>query len=236
MRYLFRELTTRQELLHYFKLRYEVYHDSNVKKFLSESAKNLDYDKYDLQSTHFGLFIQQGGKWELIGGVRNIDTFFHADKYRQLNHLFRGECPKKVQPLPMMLKVEAGLPNDLTITGAVCEGSRLALRKAYRNIHTGKFLILNAMTILINRQDNPHNLVGTTTGFHSRLYQRYGYGKLNEEPIFMNGVKSDILIISKDTITKGYIPIINSYALNMRTNGYTELMVGIDSERLTSRA
>ncbi|MEM9527403.1 MAG: hypothetical protein AAGA31_12385, partial [Bacteroidota bacterium] len=149
MRYLFRELTSREELLKYFKLRYEVYQRSHVKRFLSEKAKKVDYDPCDLQSTHFGLFIQQDKRWELIGGVRNIDTFFHADKCQKLKHLFGGEHPEQAQSLPTMLKLRTELPDYLAALPTVCEGSRLVLRKHFRIIHTVCFLILNAMTILI---------------------------------------------------------------------------------------
>jgi hypothetical protein len=64
-KYIIREITEKDELEVMFKLRYNVYANSELVPFLETNKYQIDLDIYDLHSRFFGIWCNN----ELIGGV-----------------------------------------------------------------------------------------------------------------------------------------------------------------------
>ena len=53
--YTFREITEKEELEKFFRLRYEVYSDCRCQSILKKNGHPIDIDYYDVHSRHYSL-------------------------------------------------------------------------------------------------------------------------------------------------------------------------------------
>ncbi len=63
---IYREITEQKDLEQAFRLRYTVYKEAELGKFLSENESQIDISIYDLHAIHVGLFLEE----ELIASHR----------------------------------------------------------------------------------------------------------------------------------------------------------------------
>ncbi len=69
--FIFREISSTNDLLAAFRLRYNVYRNSRLSNFCPPNSDNLDVDPWDACSRHFGLFDSHG---DLAASLRVITT------------------------------------------------------------------------------------------------------------------------------------------------------------------
>ena len=85
MIYYFREIQGREEMLSWLKLRYTIYNSTRCAGFLSENELEIDVDSYDLQSKHYGLFVEEADQQHDQTGPQH-----HAEAARHRGGLCQG--------------------------------------------------------------------------------------------------------------------------------------------------
>jgi hypothetical protein len=71
--FVFREAANADQLLQLFQLRYQVYRNSKLAKFVPENEYGIELDCYDLRARHFGLFSVNRGAEQPIGYLRVVE-------------------------------------------------------------------------------------------------------------------------------------------------------------------
>jgi hypothetical protein len=71
--FVYREAESAEELCELFRLRYRVYRNSHLVKFVHENELGFEVDAYDFRSRHFGLFEVADGTETPIGYLRVVE-------------------------------------------------------------------------------------------------------------------------------------------------------------------
>ena len=71
--FVFREAANTNELLDPFRLRYRVYRNSRLARFVPENKYGIDLNCYDVRSRHFGLLAVCANTEQSIGYCRVVE-------------------------------------------------------------------------------------------------------------------------------------------------------------------
>ena len=193
-------LTTTDELMAAFRLRAQVYRESNLAAFLNDEESGIDVDAFDEYSTHIGLFVDD----ELVGAMRVV-------------HYENVVSGKKVHDLALNETCEAALPmlkfspyhSQLTqlaqqksATGAeVVEASRFAILKPYQGLRAGKTLIEGAIDF-VNRSFERPTVLAIVNRHHVPVYRRYNLTPLKGLIEYENEGNSCVTITGEPRLTR----------------------------------
>jgi predicted GNAT family N-acyltransferase len=184
-KYTFREISKKEELERFFRLRYKVYSECRWSCVLNKTNSHIDIDYFDLHSRHFALVsnnidigyfrivlpkeelvqnsvIEVGRKYQFLNNYKNYlcnsaesFPFIGYNKAPEASKDFYNKIQKNNQSL--------------------VEASRLIVKKEFRNIRTTKFLIECAIVLFIIICLGKKYGVITCHSSHVRFYKHYGF-------------------------------------------------------------
>lgn len=210
--FVFRELTTYEDLKAAFHLRWKERIGDNNPFLDAQNDCELDIDAFDLTAHHFGIFEQTNLGNVLIGCLRFIteQTTPIATIVKQLafdnstilpytinkptDYVFH--IVKIFQKSPVLASIYAQWKNE---NRRICEVGRLTLSAIYRDVRLARFLIESAITVCINEYDAAFIAVDVE---HQAAYRRFGFKVITE----LNGYLIGQLNHSAMTIKKEDIP------------------------------
>jgi predicted GNAT family N-acyltransferase len=211
--FVFRELTTYDDLKAAFHLRWKERVGKNNPFLVAKNDCGLDIDAFDLSAYHFGIFEQTLLGDVLIGCLRFIteQTTPIATIVKQLAfdsstillHTITKPTDdvfhvvKIFQKSPVLMSIYADWKNEKR---SICEVGRLTLCAIYRDVRLARFLIESAITVChIHNYDAAFISVDVE---HQAAYRRFGFKVIPE----LNGVLIGQLNHSAMTIKKEDIP------------------------------
>ncbi|MEL6973094.1 MAG: hypothetical protein AAFZ63_06545 [Bacteroidota bacterium] len=167
-------------MISWLKLRYTIYNSTRCAGFLSENEMEIDIDAYDLQSKHYGLFVEEADQQKLIGGLRVIQNRPVLSSIRLLKELnllpYSEDKPDEVLPILSYFPEdkETHFSPLLANNPLATEGSRLVLNKEYQSLRLAKFIISSALTFHL-RAEEDWVLFVSCNPLHARLYKSFGF-------------------------------------------------------------
>ena len=181
----FREITEKEELEAFFRLRYEIYSLCAMKDFLYENNNRIDVDYFDVHSRHFALLNGTNtiGYFRVVlpkDELTNYDILEIGKRHQLLDEI---EYIKKIDEAEFPFLSYEGIPERYLIyyldllnrNEKLAEASRLILHPQFRSIITGKFLIECAMALFVNICIGQKHAVVFCSGKHDRFYEPYGF-------------------------------------------------------------
>lgn len=183
--HVFRQAANAQELAELLRLRYQVYRDCHLSRFVKASEQGIDIDAWDLHSRHFGLFRIDGESETVVGYMRVVEEGRTpaavmveevASGYSQV--LSRITRPL-IEPFPLIKyfpdrKRVADYYRCLRKAGErLVEPGRLSLLGAARNRRLGKHMIESAIAVYFFTYGIENAMWGCIWD-HSPMYRRYG--------------------------------------------------------------
>jgi hypothetical protein len=187
--YIFREPTTFDELKALLLLRYKVFRESRLEKFVEENEACIDLDCYDLYSRHFGLYEHEGNSARPVGYIRMVtddmgtfrDELFELAKsipslYEKVNRI-----PKEPFPLmnycPHADLIKHFYEELKSDGGKLIEASRLSLDRSVRGTSISDFKIAHTFIAAVYASFLTYgvsNCVLSCNANHQVLYKSYG--------------------------------------------------------------
>lgn len=178
--YVLRELKTYDALIASFQLRYQVYKD--FPRLTAENYKTLqmNINKHDIVSRHFGLYKQTDFAEEMIGCMRITGASPDAFAVSALQQL-KNQYPFLPTEPPTAFPFQSYFPDAESILNIsletdkeqVCECGRLSILPSYRAIGLAQFVI-NAAGIVFHADPKWQVAVVATKIIYKRLYERNG--------------------------------------------------------------
>lgn len=178
-----RVLTTTDELLESYRMRYEVYRELGY--LMRPNKPGVEIDEYDAYSIPFGAFDVDSG--ELVGTLRLITSERQAE-YDDLIGCVIAELGDRVVAAQAFGERPHRLPSitngaiDRQITAfnteqlAVHELSRFIVRPSHRSSHIWRGLAMLGLAHAM--QTGPAVLIAGCLPKHVRLYASYGFAQL----------------------------------------------------------
>lgn len=181
--YVVRLAKTADELLAILKVRYEVMR-VEFPMYVAENAAGIDIDQWDSQAHHIGLWKIAGGREEPVGYMRAIQTsptatgeeilkivktFPTLEKQIERVSKYPIRFLDKYQAFEAARAIYNGFQNEKII-----EGSRLAVKKEYRELHPGRFLV-ECSFALFYACNLFHHAFMEVRKKHFPIYWRYGF-------------------------------------------------------------
>ncbi len=203
--YVFREAQNPDELLELFRLRYQVYRNSDLARLVPENEYRIDLDMYDFRARHFGLFYTNEGSEQPIGYMRVVedrevcgktDVFDLVKRSPDLFNKLENTC---AYPFPLM----AYFPDSSVVKEAyssmqekwqrLVEPGRFALYRTSRFRRLGQHMIESAIAVYFFtlKVDYAMMCVDST---HKAIYGLYGF-----KP-FAGTVEADFLGIGSSSV------------------------------------
>jgi predicted GNAT family N-acyltransferase len=190
-KYTFREITEKDELEQFFRLRFEVYSGCRCRSILKNNGHSIDIDYYDVHSRHYamtcgntnaGYFRVVLAKEELIQQsvidiAENYNIFRNYDRYLNSEAApFPFLCYKEVPQSywNYYKNLKRGNKN-------LAEASRLILIPELRTIRTSKFLIECAIVLYLIICFGRRQAVLSCNQRHKSFYEYYGFNAIGEE-------------------------------------------------------
>lgn len=191
-KYTFREITEKNELEKLFRLRYQVYANSELAPFLKVNKYQIDIDIYDLHSRLYGIFCED----EIVAGVRavidkreyyNPRVYDIGSKYKFFNK--EANSQEKLinrdyadfpflsyQSIPKEIKL---FYQNQSKDKKVFMSSRCVIDANHRGLKTIQFLTEGIITIgNLLCGENIGLAVTDVNLSHSRFYCRYGFSPI----------------------------------------------------------
>lgn len=233
MTYTFREIRNPHELTNLFRLRYKVYRNSRLAGFVQPNKDELDIDAYDLQSRHYGVFVEIAGKQELVGGLRLIEPNLvlsskkAIEKNELLSRYFTGLF-KTDGDLPILCYLKKKERQNLVKViekgqNAISEGSRLVVAPEYQSLRLAYFIILNAIAICLYMRNNEIAVLGCNSN-HAKIYESLGFLHLTNYRINVNNNSASIFYVKKENIPPSKINYIKQLAFEQEQLGFSMLV------------
>jgi predicted GNAT family N-acyltransferase len=212
--FVFRELTTYEDLKAAFHLRWKERIELNYPYLKSNNDCNLDIDAFDVLAYHFGIFEQTVLGNTLIGCFRFITeqatpiakiikqlAFDHSTilPYRIIkptDYVFHSF--KIFQKSPALLAIYEQWKNE---NRRICEVGRLTLYHIYRDVQLARFLIESAITVCqIHHYDAAFITVAVP---HQPAYRRFGFKVIPELDGYIIGeLNHSAMTIKQEDIPK----------------------------------
>ena len=194
--FVFREAKSTSELEALFRLRYQGYLKSNCASLVQQNENGLEFDSYDWQSYHLGLFQEGQFGAKPIGYMRLVQD--SPTSMAPLVSKLAARFPKMVPPPPP--SADAPLPmiascpkkewlqrvyQSKTLFGQkVAEASRFVFSPDVRAAGYARFVIEGTLANLFFRYGFDYVLVACHPR-HAPIYTQYGFQQL------MDGRKND---------------------------------------------
>jgi len=228
MIYYFREIQGREEMFNWLKLRYTIYNSTRCAGFLSDNELEIDVDAYDLQSKHYGLFVEEADEQKLIGGLRIIQNAPVLSSIRTLKELGLLEYCQQ-QKAGEVLPILSYFPEDkddyfdpLMPQGRIAtEGSRLVLNKEYQSLRLAKFIISNAIILHLEMEDDWVAFVSCNP-LHARLYQSFGFENVCDHKTWAKDAPVSALYLRDHKLSIDKRPELEQMLHDYRRDGYTQ--------------
>lgn len=188
--FIFREITQKAELEHAFRMRYQVYQQSENKAFIRDNEQQIDIDGFDLHSKHFGFFQEH----EMVGYVRAI---FPAKIYtnplaEEMKAEFGTLIPQTMKedyPFLSFENVPAShfeFKRTLEDNGdVICEASRFIIHPRYQSSGAARLLIESSLSTHILHEDCSYLVISCGIS-HERFYKRYGIQNIDVEKSYIS--------------------------------------------------
>lgn len=218
--YIFREITNKNELESFFRLRYEVYSDTVLVACLKENKDRIDINHFDVHSRHFGFF--QGdhvaGYLRVVfpkDEITNYNVLQIGKQYGLLDEMDyfhkNGKAPFPFLSYKNVPQSHWDFYNEISQKNErIAEASRLVLCVGHRSLRTSRFLIECAMALfVIICIGKKHAMVDCKCG-HGFFYENYGFKKITEgEPYFQIGTNrktEDLTLPFAETLSTSLVP------------------------------
>lgn len=190
-KYTFREITEKDELEKFFRLRYEIYSGCRCNSILKTNIQPIDIDYYDVHSKHYALTCEnidigyfrvvlpreELRQNSIIEIASKNGVFNDYDKYKG-----NGAAPF---PFLSYKEVPQGYWNfyeNLTSNKeTLAECSRLILTPEYRTIRTSRFLIECAIALYLIICFGKRQAVLSCNVKHKSFYEYYGFNAISKE-------------------------------------------------------
>lgn len=226
MIYYFREIQGREEMINWLKLRYTIYNSTRCAGFLSDNALEMDVDSYDLQSKHYGLFVEEADQQKLIGGLRIIQNKPVLSSIRMLRELdLLKYCEDEpAEELPIL----SYFPEDkedyfnpiLAQTQIATEGSRLVLNKEYQSLRLAKFIISNAIILHLMMKEDWAAFVSCNP-LHARLYKSFGFQNVCDHRTWAKDAPVSALYLRDEALAIEKRPELEAMVSEFQSEGFT---------------
>ncbi|MBI5022091.1 MAG: GNAT family N-acetyltransferase [Ignavibacteriales bacterium] len=182
--YIFREPNNFDELKALLLLRYRVFRESRLEKFVSENEAGIDLDCYDLYSHHFGLYEHDGDRSRPVGYIRMVtdqpgtfrdELFDHAKSipsiYEKVNRI-----PKEPFPVmnycPYRNDIREYYANMKLQGEKLVEAGRLSLDNSVRGLKIAtNFIALIFASFLVHNVDKT---ILACRPNHKNIYNLFG--------------------------------------------------------------
>jgi len=212
--YVFREPTTVGELIDIFRLRYDVFREGRLVRFVPGNDHGLDVDCYDARSRHFGLYRRDKSGERLVGTLRVVENGIVkgiVDPHEvtrtvpEVGRQLEGTPP---QPFPLMNYVpgvsclQAHINQIEELGERIVEASRMALIEEERSLLAARHIFEGSMAIYWFSMGYEHKWVCCDASKRA-FYRRYGVQYLPGTPMedFCGiGVESACLVGSKTDV------------------------------------
>ena len=190
-KYTFREITEKDELEKFFRLRYDVYSNCRMKPFIKSNENSIDIDYYDVHSRHYALTCEnlKVGYLRVVLPKEELTqniVITLAEKYNLFND-FESYLISESAPFPFLYY--KGVPTSywnyykkvIQRNESLAEASRLVLHQEYRTIRLSKFLIECAIVLHITICLGRKHAVLTCYDGHVKFYEHYGFKTIGSE-------------------------------------------------------
>ena len=210
----------------WLKLRYTIYNSTRCAGFLSENDMEIDVDAYDLQSKHYGLFVEEADQQKLIGGLRIIQNRPVLSSIRMLKKLnllqYCEEQPEEVLPILSYFpdEKEEHFSPLLTKDCLATEGSRLVLDKDYQSLRLAKFIISNAIILHMMEEEDWVAFVSCVP-LHARLYQSFGFEQVFDHTNWAKDLQARALYLRDEQLDQNKRPELEAMIREFRRDGFT---------------
>jgi len=201
--FVFREAVNKEELLELLKLRYRVFRNSHLARFVPENQHQLDLDQWDPPSRHFGLFIITNGQSKPAGYLRVVENnekpispviYSIAEEYSEFSYKVH-QTPVIPFPLMKYFPDSDKIQNIYDIIKAkkerLVETGRFALESGSRFRQLGKHMIESAIAVYFFAKQFENAMWCCKTS-QNGFYRRYGFYQLKD------GTNSDFAGIGKN--------------------------------------
>ncbi|MFH1118894.1 MAG: hypothetical protein V1775_03670 [Bacteroidota bacterium] len=190
--YTFQEITKQDELVKLFRLRYQVYGNSDLAPLLKKNEHEMDIDVFDLHSRFFGIWCNN----ELAAGIRAVvdKRDYYNPLVYEIGHkynFYNGEADSQEK------LVSAGFADFPFLSYAsvpveikrfydeqrkdkkVFMSSRCVIDENYRGLKTIQFLTEGIIMIGMLLSGEKAGLAVTDVSIlHSKFYDRYGFSPI----------------------------------------------------------
>jgi len=209
VRFVFREASNRKDLLELLRLRYRVYRNSRLSRFVNENEYGFDLDGYDLRARHFGLFLHDKNIIKALGYQRGIINQFGPlkDEILEISELYPNLSDK------LNLKPKAPFPcltflpqsekniimkfyNRISSKGeSMTESTRFLLDSSVRSFRLASLMAEAVVGSYMFRHEYGITCVNET---HLPFYKRLGFNHFE-------GTKSKCFSVNNNNLACLYI-------------------------------
>ncbi len=186
--FIFSEISSTNDLLAAFRLRYNVYRNSRLRDFCRPNSDNLDVDPWDFYARHFGLFDLRGHQ---VGNVRIVTTTKQATASRIIEALGENHAPiyqarffDRPAVLPMIAYSSEGpqcravVDRFIAKGHTVVESTRFALNDVGRKARLTMHLSATVIAIGFFGEWAVDVAFTTCSTPHKRFYGGFGFDNL----------------------------------------------------------
>lgn len=174
---------TAAELEAILKVRYEVLR-VDFSMYTPENSIGIDIDQWDTQAYHLGLWKIADGREEPVGYMRVIQTsptaaqeevFKIVKIFPSLENQSKRTSKNPIRFLEIFQNYkEARIKYDGFPNEKIMEGSRLAVKKEYRKLNPGRFLVEASFALFYGNDVFHHGFIEVREN-HFPAYYRYGF-------------------------------------------------------------
>jgi predicted GNAT family N-acyltransferase len=190
-KYTFREITEKDELEKFFRLRYEVYSECRCKSVLKINEQAIDIDYYDVHSKHYALICENSdaGYFRVVlprEELRQNSVIEIATKNNIFSDYNKYKC-NGAAPFPFLSYKEVPesywhfYDNLKTRNETLAECSRLILTPGSRTLRTSRFLIECAIVLYLIICFGKKQAVLSCNVKHKSFYEYYGFVAIGKE-------------------------------------------------------
>lgn len=210
--YTFREITEPAELEKAFRLRYEVYEDSENNVFLKKNQHKVDINVYDLHAKHYGLFVNDDKPIGYLRVVLNRVEYYNSDVFdlgkkfdlfTEKEHSIENIVKHSSADFPFLnfpnvpKNIKTSYDALKAINEGVAEAGRIAIHKDYRSLRTSGFLIECAIALYVILCIGKSHAIICCSKEHGMFYKRYGFNSFGEERYYdVHGTKKVSMCLS----------------------------------------
>ncbi|MCX5753161.1 MAG: GNAT family N-acetyltransferase [Candidatus Krumholzibacteria bacterium] len=192
--FVFREAKTIDDLGALLRLRYRVYRNSNLAKFIPQNDFSLDVDCYDVRARHFGLFEVKKNKERAVGYLRVVEDR-PVPAQHTIFSLVNGipELRRRLEetpeyPFPMMNylpdpSVLENLRESIAEDGErMIEPCRFALDESFRSLRLARHMVESILAIFGSYLGIDHAIYCCDAA-NAAFYKAYGFNYLEGIPV-----------------------------------------------------